>query len=99
MATPDSQFDFLRSEWPMLFDSASKAEGLAYPDSRAACFYARRSLELAVAWLYKHDAALKLPYQDHLSALVHEPTFRNAVGAGDFRQDQSDQRPWQSRRP
>ena len=57
-----------------------KAEELAYPDSRTACFYARQFLELAVAWLYKHDAALKLPYQDHLSALIHEPTFRRAVG-------------------
>jgi type I restriction enzyme R subunit len=84
MATPNSQFEFLRDEWPMLFDSAAKAEALAYPDSRAACFYARRSLELAVAWLYKHDATLRLPYQDHLSALIHAPTFRNAVGPAIF---------------
>ena len=49
-------------------------------DARGACFYARRTLELAVAWLYKNDAALKLPYQDHLSALLHEPTFRAALG-------------------
>ena len=35
-------------------------------------------------WLYKHDAALKLPYQDHLSALIHEPTFRNTVGPAIF---------------
>ena len=51
MAAPDSQFEFLRDEWPMLFEPATKA--LVYPDSRAACFYARRVLELAVAWLYK----------------------------------------------
>ena len=87
MATPDSQFDFLRGEWPMLFDPAARAESLVYPDSRSSCFHARRALELAVHWLYKHDSTLKLPYQDHLSALVHEPTFRNAVGPGDFRQD------------
>ncbi len=49
-------------------------------DARAACFYARRTLELAVHWLYKNDSALKLPYQDHLSALLHEPTFRAALG-------------------
>jgi type I restriction enzyme R subunit len=34
----------------------------------------------AVAWLYKSDSALKLPYQDNLSALIHEPTFKAAVG-------------------
>ena len=52
-----------------LHDTASKAEALAYPDARTACFHARRSLEVMVHWLYKHDAALKLSYQDNLSAL------------------------------
>ena len=84
MATPDSQFEFLRDEWPTLFEPAAKAESLVYPDSRSSCFHARRALELAVHWLYKHDSTLKLPYQDHLSALVHEPTFRNAVGPAIF---------------
>ncbi len=79
-----SNFAFLKAEWPDLHDATSKAESLAYPDARAACFYARRSLELAVAWLYKHDSTLRLPYQDHLSALVHEPTFRRAVGTAVF---------------
>ena len=80
MGDRSSQFDFLKTEWPALHDAASKAEVLAYPDARTACFHARRTLELAVHWLYKNDAALKLPYQDHLSALIHEPTFRTAVG-------------------
>ena len=84
MATSDSQFQFLRDEWPMLFEPAAKAESLVYSDSRSSCFHARRALELAVAWLYKHDSTLKLPYQDHLSALVHEPTFRRAVGPAIF---------------
>ncbi|MGE5218593.1 MAG: DEAD/DEAH box helicase family protein, partial [Chloroflexota bacterium] len=65
-------------------DPAAKAESLAYPDPRSACFYTRRALELAVHWLFKHDATLKLPYQDHLSALVHEPTFRRTVGPAIF---------------
>lgn len=59
-----SNFAFLAAEWPELHEPACKAEALAYSDPRAACFDARRALELAVAWLYKHDAALKLPYQD-----------------------------------
>lgn len=75
-----SQFQFLTAEWPALFDSASKAEASIHSDPRAACFYARRSLEIAVAWLYKHDKAFKLPYQDKLSALIHEPTFRQGLG-------------------
>jgi type I restriction enzyme R subunit len=76
-----SNFGFLKPEWPQLCVSAAKVEALVYPDARAACFYARRTLELTVAWLYEHDKALKLPYQDHLDALLHEPTFKNTVGA------------------
>jgi len=79
-----SNFAFLKSEWPDLHEAAGKAEALAYPDARTACFHARRALELAVHWLYKHDGALKLPYQDNLSALIHEPTFKTAAGAAVF---------------
>ncbi len=75
-----SNFAFLAPEWSLLYESATKAEGMANSDARAACFYARRSLEIAVAWLYTHDRALKLPYDDNLNALLHEPTFRNTVG-------------------
>ena len=79
-----NNFGFLQSEWPQLFADAQKAEGLVIPDPRATCFYARRTLELTVAWLYKSDPSLKLPYQDNLSALIHEPTFKNTVGAKIF---------------
>jgi type I restriction enzyme R subunit len=79
-----SQFAFLEREWPAVFEAAARAEAAAYPDPRAACFYARRALELAVAWAYKHDAALRLPYQDNLSALIHEPSFKLAAGEAVF---------------
>ena len=75
-----SNFAFLQSEWSLLFEAAIKAEGMANTDARASCFYARRTLELAVDWLYKHDKAFRLPYQDQLSALIHEPSFRQVVG-------------------
>jgi len=39
---------------------------------------------LAVAWAYKSDASLRLPYQDNLSALIHEPTFKAAAGEAVF---------------
>jgi type I restriction enzyme R subunit len=55
-----------------------------HPDPRTACFYARRALELAVAWAYKHDPALRLPYQDNLSALIHKPTFKAVAGEAIF---------------
>jgi type I restriction enzyme R subunit len=37
-----------------------------------------------VAWAYKHDVALHLPYQDNLSALLHEPSFRTVAGEAVF---------------
>jgi type I restriction enzyme R subunit len=79
-----SQFRFLKGEWPEVAEAAMRAEAAAYPDPRAACFYARRALELAVAWAYKHDAALRLPYQDNLAALIHEPSFKLAAGEAVF---------------
>ena len=79
-----SQFAFLRREWTPVFEAASKAEATVRTDPRTACFYARRTLELAVIWAYKHDAALRLPYQDNLSALIHEPSFKQAAGEAVF---------------
>lgn len=79
-----SQFSFLLREWSAVLDSAARAEAAVNTDPRTACFYARRALELAVAWAYKHDSALKLPYQDNLSALIHEPSFKRTAGEAVF---------------
>ena len=74
-----SQFAFLEAEFADVFAHARKAEALALADARAACFYARLALEIGVQWLYAHDRTLQRPYQDNLSALIHEPTFRRLV--------------------
>lgn len=79
-----SHFTFLRAEWPAVYEAAVKAEQAVFADARTACFYARRALELAVAWLYQHDSSLRLPYQENLSALIHEPTFKATAGAAVF---------------
>src|ERR1035437_7149962 len=79
-----SQFAFLEREWPAVFGAGARSGAPQYPAPRAACFYAGRALELAGAWAYKHDAALRLPYQDNLSALIHEPSFKLAAGEAVF---------------
>lgn len=71
-----SNFIFLQSEWPDLHDAAIKVESLTLTDARSCCFYARRALELAIHWLYEHDSTLRRPYDDNLSALIYEPTFK-----------------------
>src|SRR5580700_10217764 len=79
-----SNFAFLQPEFPAIHDAANRASAAVHTDPRAACFYARRALELAVAWAYKHDVALRLPYQDNLSALIHEPSFKQTAGDAIF---------------
>ncbi|PPJ64198.1 DEAD/DEAH box helicase family protein [Cuspidothrix issatschenkoi] len=79
-----SQFTFLKPEFPTIYESAHKAFKTAYRDPRTACFYGRRALELTVNWLYKYDNTLNLPYQDNISTLIHEPTFKNLVGQAIF---------------
>ncbi|MBA3342839.1 MAG: DEAD/DEAH box helicase family protein [Gemmatimonadaceae bacterium] len=79
-----SQYSFIALEWPATYEAAARAEAAVHADPRTACFYARRALELAMAWVYKHDAALKLPYQDNLSALIHEPSFKQTAGEAVF---------------
>jgi hypothetical protein len=41
-----SQFAFLTAEWPLVAEAAVKAAATIHSDPRAACFYARRALEL-----------------------------------------------------
>ncbi len=75
-----TQFAFLKPEFPSVFDLARKAETSALSDPRAACFYARLALETAVNWMYDNDNSLRSPYDNSLSALIHEGTFRAVVG-------------------
>lgn len=75
-----SNFGFLQQEWLQIYQSAVKAESFVFPDPGTACIYARRTLEMAMQWLFKSDPVLKPPYQQNLSALIHEPTFVRAAG-------------------
>jgi len=74
-----SNFAFLQQEWPDLFQPAQKSESLAMSDPRTCCFYGRRTLELAVQWLYKNDAAFGQVYDNNLGALIAHASFRQNV--------------------
>jgi type I restriction enzyme R subunit len=75
-----SNFGFLQPEWPQIYESAAKAESFVFPDPGTACIHARRTLELIMQWVFKSDSSLHPPYQQNLSALVHEPTFVQVAG-------------------
>ena len=72
-----SNFDFLREQFPELFNHASHTESMVYSAPRASCFYARFTLEQAVLWLYDHDPYLQPPYDNNLGALIHEQSFKD----------------------
>ncbi|MCP5128455.1 MAG: DEAD/DEAH box helicase family protein [Pseudomonadales bacterium] len=74
-----SNFAFLPSDFKSIAEAASQAEGHIMGDPRAACFHARFTLEAVVHWLYRHDNALRMPYDRSLGALLHEPTFQNLL--------------------
>ena len=72
-----SNFTFLKNEWLEIAQSARAAEKLIYTDQCTACFHARRTLELAVDWIYEHDEELTFPYDDQLSSKIHDTNFKN----------------------
>lgn len=76
-----SNFDFLLkdAQFTDFSQQTIDAEKSALISPETAAILCRRSLELAVKWLYRHDDALTLPYKDNLSALIHEPTFRDII--------------------
>ncbi|MEM6783770.1 MAG: DUF4145 domain-containing protein, partial [Bacteroidota bacterium] len=80
MPDASSNFAFVRAGWPDLHHAAVRAERHARSDPRAACFYARLTLERAVYWLYDNDAALPYVSDDRLGTLLHEPAFKQLLG-------------------
>ncbi len=84
MSMVSTNFSFLQPDWPDLLTEARRAEAAAHADPRTACFYARRMLELAVAWLYQAEGGrggcLRVPYKADLSAYLFEPSFQQLVG-------------------
>ena len=81
---PPSNFSFLTVHWAFLYGDAQQVERYALRDPRAAAIYARRTLELSLRWLFANDTALKHPYEKSLAAMIHEPTFANAIRQGLF---------------
>jgi hypothetical protein len=72
-----SNFSFLLPEWPELYSASTKAKSLAHPDPRAACFSARRGLELAEK--LKTAQRASLAELDELFASLQYRAFRGEL--------------------
>ena len=79
-----SNFAFLAAEFAAVHEAAVEAERQAAVSPTAAAFFAGKTVEIAVKWAFKSDPNLKLPYQDNIAALLHEPSFRRAAGEAVF---------------
>ena len=74
-------FDFVRQTLPALHADCERAESYLASDPRAACFYARRTAEGVVGYLYD-VLALRRPYRDDLAARVSDAGFQAKVPHG-----------------
>lgn len=79
-----SNFSFLAENWTHLLHDAQSAEKYAQNDPRAAAIYARRTLEIAMKWLYKNDSSLYAPREPNLASMIHEPSFKDNIKQGLF---------------
>ena len=61
MSPSPSQYALIAGQWPELHEEAQKVEQFALSDPRTACFYARRTIELLVEWVYDNDGQLERP--------------------------------------
>jgi type I restriction enzyme R subunit len=76
----NTQFVFLKAEFPPIHAGAVKARAAALSDPRTSCFYARWTIEQVIRWSFTHDRSLPRPYDDRVSALLHDPAFMKLIG-------------------
>ena len=76
-----SNFEFLKQNtiFNNFSEAAIEAENGIGLNTVTCSILCRRALELAVKWLYANDNDLRIPYQNNLSALVHDITFKNII--------------------
>lgn len=82
----ETNFDYLleKSEYASFAEQAVEAERSIAISPATCAILSRRALELAVRFVFSYDAELSLPYQDNVSSLIHEPTFRSIIEPGLF---------------
>ena len=76
-----SNFDFLKRSkiFNNFSEACCEAENGIGLNTVTCSILCRRALELGVKWLYANDNDLRIPYNDNLSALVHDITFKNII--------------------
>lgn len=79
-----SNFAFLKTYWEPFLQDALEAERMVIRAPISTAFYARRSLELGIKWVFENDSKAVKPYEENLAAMLHEQSFRNLLPLGLF---------------
>lgn len=76
-----SNFSFLKNYkiFADFTEACLEAEKSLVVSYATTAILSRRALELAVKWVYSNDSDLKVPYQDNLTSLIHDYTFKNII--------------------
>lgn len=76
-----SNFGFLtgKAHFESFAPACLEAEKSLLVSPATCAILCRRALELAVKWVYRFDSALKVPYQENLSSLIHDEGFRSIL--------------------
>ena len=81
MTSSASQYALVADQWPELLEEAMRVEQFALSDPRTACFYARRTIELLVDWIYDNDSQLQRPFgYGSLADLIFARPFSDLAG-------------------
>ncbi|EGT3605494.1 DUF4145 domain-containing protein [Clostridium perfringens] len=81
-----SNFDFLKGkkEFESFGSQCLEAEKSIIVSPATCAILSRRALELAVKWVYANDSDLVMPYQDNISSLIHNESFRELIDSSMF---------------
>jgi type I restriction enzyme R subunit len=74
-------FEFLKKHklYNSFTDACIEAEKSLVVSYSTTAILTRRALELAVKWVYSYDEDLTVPYQDNLSSLIHNYSFKGVI--------------------
>lgn len=77
----NTNFDYLlnKTKYKDFAIQAVEAEKSIAISPASCAIHSRRALELAVRFVYSFDSYLVLPYQDNISSLIHEYTFKSII--------------------
>lgn len=76
-----TNFEYLKKNelFASFANQAIEAEKSLLISPATCAILSRRALELAVRFVFSYDNELKIPYQDNISSLIHEQSFRSII--------------------